>query len=155
MTDALKPDSGETAFTVPSGQDVTLFETRLDADGPAGRTLRLSFVAPAIARDGGTVGFDAAARDMAHLCQTVALPRLRDQGADQVVIALSPLAKQRPRPPSSSKPSAPSGAPVSGRPSDGGTKCGPWRRNPAHLCDFHVTKTWDCQLCACIWWWLG
>lgn len=89
MTDALKPDSGETAFTVPSGQDVTLFETRLDADGPAGRTLRLSFVAPAIARDGGTVGFDAAARDMAHLCQTVALPRLRDQGADQVVIALS------------------------------------------------------------------
>lgn len=80
----------EGALPVPSGQLVHLSDRRIDADGPSGRTLRLGFVAPAIARDTGSVGFDAAATDMAHLCETVALAELSDDALpDQIVISMA------------------------------------------------------------------
>jgi hypothetical protein len=50
----------------------------------------LRFIAPSIARDGGTVGFDAAQADMDWLCRTHALPLLHLPAAraDSVVVAL-------------------------------------------------------------------
>ncbi|MDZ4137160.1 MAG: DUF6497 family protein [Paracoccaceae bacterium] len=76
---------------VPSGQLVTLVDVIPNDSGPDGLTLRFRFLAPAIARTGGTVGFDAAVADMQHLCETYALPRALDFApqARQIVISLS------------------------------------------------------------------
>ena len=76
---------------VPSGQSVTLQDVVQDAPGPEGLTLRFRFVAPAIAREGGTVDMEQALVDMEHLCQTYALPRLSNTGPRpaQVVVSLS------------------------------------------------------------------
>lgn len=85
------PVQGQSSIDVPSGQPITLIETVWDAPGPTGLTLRFRFLAPQIARDGGTVDFEAAARDMDHLCETFALPRLSEMGQRpaQIVISLS------------------------------------------------------------------
>jgi Family of unknown function (DUF6497) len=79
------------AIAVPSGQTVTLIETVQDAAGPSGLTWRFRFLAPAIARDGGSVDADEALDDMAFLCDSYALPRLPDMGPEvqQVVISLA------------------------------------------------------------------
>lgn len=61
---------------VPSGQDVRLQETIWNVPGPDGLVTRFRFVAPAIARDGGTVDFAAASADIQHLCQTYVLDRV-------------------------------------------------------------------------------
>lgn len=81
---------------VPSGQPVTLAEVLLDdAPGQAGQAgsiwARFRFVAPEIARETGTVSYDAAAPDMDHLCETQALPYLAEHRitAAKVVISLS------------------------------------------------------------------
>jgi hypothetical protein len=77
---------------VPSGQAVTLLDVIRDAPGDEGLTVRFRFVAPAIARDGGTVGFAAAEADMQHLCDTYALPRVltvTGPRPERIVIALS------------------------------------------------------------------
>jgi hypothetical protein len=76
---------------VPSGQSVTLLDVIPNAPGPAGLTLRFRFVAPAISREGGSVDYETAAADMAHLCLTYALPRIPDFGPvpQQVVISFS------------------------------------------------------------------
>ena len=79
---------------LPSGQQVVLQDVVRDAPGPDGLTYRFRFIAPAIAREGGTVDVDPAMTDMAHLCETYALPRLAGGGPmpAQVVISLSDLA---------------------------------------------------------------
>jgi hypothetical protein len=79
------------AIVVPSGQAVQFLDVVTDAPGPDGPTARFRFLAPAIAREGGTVDFDTAAADMLHLCETVVLPLLADAGQtpSQVVISLS------------------------------------------------------------------
>lgn len=76
---------------VPSGQAVSLLDVILNAPGPDGLTARFRFVAPAIARDTGTVDFQTASADMQHLCRSFALPRLSDIGPKprQIVISLS------------------------------------------------------------------
>lgn len=76
---------------VPSGQPVTLMDVVMSAPGPDGLTARFRFLAPAIARDTGTVDFDTASLDMQHLCQTYALARIANTGPQpsQVVISLS------------------------------------------------------------------
>lgn len=88
--------AAETAVVVavPSGQSVTLLDVIRDAPGPGGTALRFRFVAPAIARAGGTVNFDTAISDMLHLCQNYALPRLAEFGPapGQVIISLSDVA---------------------------------------------------------------
>jgi len=79
------------AVAVPSGQAVTFLDVVLNAPGPEGMATRFRFVAPAIAKDGGSVDFDTAAADMAHLCQNFALPKLAELGPTpaQVIISLS------------------------------------------------------------------
>lgn len=76
---------------VPSGQRVVLQDVVRDAAGPNGLTYRFLFVAPAIARVGGSIDVDQAMADMQHLCDTYALPRLATGGPvpAQVVISLS------------------------------------------------------------------
>lgn len=85
------PALSEDIIAVPSGQAVTFLESVLSAPGPEGLTQRFRFLAPAIAREGGTVAPEVALDDMAFLCETFALPRLPNQGpvAQQVVISLS------------------------------------------------------------------
>ena len=76
---------------VPSGQDVTYLDMIANQPGTAGLTYRFRFVAPAIAREGGTVAAEDAAPDMDFLCVSYALPRLAVIGPEpaQVVISLS------------------------------------------------------------------
>lgn len=83
--------AGEEAIPVPSGQTVTFIEMIHDAPGPEGLTYRFRFLAPAIARLGGSVDDEAAFDDMAALCQTFALPRIASTGPlpSQIVISLS------------------------------------------------------------------
>lgn len=87
------PPTGEEGLVVPvpSGQEVTLIDVIAGAEGPSGLALRFRFLAPAIAAQGGSVGFETAAADMAHLCQTFALPRVALSGPvpDQIIISLS------------------------------------------------------------------
>lgn len=79
---------------VPSGQAVLLQDVVQDAPGPQGLTVRFRFVAPAIARAGGTVAPEDAFVDMEYLCRTYAMPRLSNTGPvpAQVVISLSDMA---------------------------------------------------------------
>lgn len=82
---------GDTPIPVPSGQAVTLQDVIWNVPGPEGLTLRFRFIAPQIARDSGTVGYDIAAADMQHLCQAYALPRISEFGPHpaQIIISLS------------------------------------------------------------------
>jgi hypothetical protein len=77
-------------IAVPSGQTVTLQEVIWNEPGPAGLTIRFRFVAPAIAPGGG-IDFATAAADMAHLCESYALPRIAAAGPApaQVIISLA------------------------------------------------------------------
>lgn len=76
---------------VPSGQEVRFLDAIHGEPGPEGLTARFRFIAPAIARDGGTVGVEAAQEDMAALCSSYALPRIAGTGPQpaQIIIALA------------------------------------------------------------------
>lgn len=94
MTDPVATDAGPAEpelIPVPSGQPVTLQDVIWNAPGPEGLAVRFRFVAPQIARDGGSVAYEAAAEDIVHLCQSYALPRLTDFGPQptQIIISLS------------------------------------------------------------------
>lgn len=65
------------ALEVPSGQPVELYEVLIDEVG-ADTWLRFRFLAPEIARNGGSVDFAQAEPDLEHLCQAVALPYLAE-----------------------------------------------------------------------------
>lgn len=84
------PALAQEGIDVPSGQPVTYLDTITDAPGPEGLTARFRFVAPQIAREGGTMPFEMAAGDMDYLCETYALPRLPAIGPEvvQVIITL-------------------------------------------------------------------
>ena len=77
-------------MSVPSGQTVTLQEVLLD-DAPGELWVRFRFLAPEIARDGGSVVSDAASADMEYLCQDLAVPYLADHDIEpaRVVISLA------------------------------------------------------------------
>lgn len=79
------------AVTLPSGQVVTLIDVVWNAPGPEGLAARFRFLAPAIAREGGTVGFEDASADMAWLCENFALSRIATLGPApaQIIISLS------------------------------------------------------------------
>ena len=66
---------------VPSGQDVSLLETVSNVPGNNGPALRFRFLAPAIARDDGTIDADTAASDMDYLCNDFALKHLPEGGS--------------------------------------------------------------------------
>jgi hypothetical protein len=78
-------------ITVPSGQRVTLLQVLSDTAGPMGLTLRFRFLAPGVAREGGEVDPETAAKDMDALCQDYALPRVSNMGPQpaQIVISMS------------------------------------------------------------------
>ncbi|EEW25137.1 DUF6497 family protein [Rhodobacter ferrooxidans] len=81
-------------IAVPSGQLVTLQDVILNAPGTAGTTLRFRFLAPQIARNGGSIPPGTATEDMRVLCESFALPWLADLGPlpEQIVISLSDTA---------------------------------------------------------------
>lgn len=60
------------ALVVPSGQAVTLHDVILDMPSPDAAIYRFRYLAPAIARTGGTMDFEASIGDMQHLCDTYA-----------------------------------------------------------------------------------
>lgn len=76
-------------IVLPSGQVVTLVETLDHAAGPDGPALRFRFLAPAIARNGGTIPAEVAQDDMLALCEGYALPRLTEPLPSQIIISLS------------------------------------------------------------------
>lgn len=92
QADAAPPVSGEgIAVVVPSGQSVTFLDVVMNAPGPEGLAARFRFLAPAIARKGGTVDYATASADMADLCQSFALPRIANLGPmpSQIIISFS------------------------------------------------------------------
>jgi hypothetical protein len=78
------------AFDMPSGQPADLQEVLLD-EVTGESWVRFRFVAPQIARDGGTVTYEAAAEDMVFLCTHLALPYLTEYSlaADVIVISFA------------------------------------------------------------------
>lgn len=76
---------------VPSGQEVRFLDVIHGEQGPQGLTTRFRFVAPAIARDGGTVGPEAAQEDMAALCSGFAMQRIAKSGPQpaQIIIVFA------------------------------------------------------------------
>lgn len=88
---AMGTDMTQAKIEVPSGQEITFQEVIMDASGPQGLTARFRFLAPSIARDGGTIGIDAASVDMEALCRNFAVPALATSGdaPAQVIITLS------------------------------------------------------------------
>lgn len=84
------PGAGE-PVPVPSGQQVFFLDTVQSAPGPEGLTIRFRFVAPAIAREGGTVGPEAAQADMEALCNDFAVPLLPLGGPApaQIIVSLA------------------------------------------------------------------
>ena len=81
------------AITVPSGQAVTLLDVIEDTQGPSGLTVRFRFLAPGVAKAGGTVSAEVAGRDMDALCQDYALPRIASTGPQpaQIVISMADM----------------------------------------------------------------
>ena len=78
------------ALDLPSGQSVELHEVIVEGTG-AQSIARFRFIAPSIARDGGTVRFTDAELDMARLCEIVALPYITENAvpAQTAIISLS------------------------------------------------------------------
>jgi Family of unknown function (DUF6497) len=87
---------------VPSGQKVTLLDVITNVPGPEGLATRFRFLAPGIAREGGTVDPETAAADMDFLCQAYALAKIADMGPQpgQIIISMSdvdvPFGETRP-----------------------------------------------------------
>lgn len=79
------------AIALPSGQVVTLLDVITNVPGSDGLATRFRFLAPAVARDGGTVDADLAGADMDWLCQNFALDRLSNIGPqpEQIIISLA------------------------------------------------------------------
>ena len=77
--------------TVPSGQPVEFVDLVKEANGTPDSIFRYRFVAPQIARDGGTIGIDAALEDIDALCKSFVLPQLEADAEmpERVVISLS------------------------------------------------------------------
>lgn len=79
---------------VPSGQRVELYEVIWNDPGESGMAVRFRFIAPQIARDGGTIAPEVALADMDHLCRAHALPevdRIADPRPDEIIISLSDM----------------------------------------------------------------
>ncbi|MEY8842577.1 DUF6497 family protein [Cribrihabitans sp. XS_ASV171] len=73
---------------VPSGQNVHLHEILLD-ENPGELWLRLRLIAPAIGMGDDGYGYDAAARDMDHLCQILAVPYARQRELEPARVIIS------------------------------------------------------------------
>ena len=76
------------AIDVPSGQPVDLQEVLVEDMGSE-TWVRFRFVAPDIAREGGSVGFKTATSDMAFLCEGLALKYLAEYALTAQVVVIS------------------------------------------------------------------
>lgn len=78
-------------FAVPSGQGVTLHDVIVDPAPGDLAIYRFRFLAPAIAKVGGTMDFEASIADMQHLCDSYAIQQIMPPMpvAMQVVIAFA------------------------------------------------------------------
>ena len=76
------------AIDVPSGQPVELQEVLVDSMG-AETWLRFRFIAPQIARDGGSITYEEAEPDMAWLCEALALPYIAEYALEGQIIVIS------------------------------------------------------------------
>lgn len=78
------------AAEVPSGQPVELQEVLIGDLGDE-TWLRFRFIAPRISREEGAIDYEAAAEDMAHLCQSLALTYMEDFDlkGDVIVVSLA------------------------------------------------------------------
>lgn len=76
------------AVTLPSGQDVTLMEERVERDP---NVLRLRYLAPAIGSAFTRPAFEKLTEDLDHLCQTVGIPAVAKSELDapQIIVSLS------------------------------------------------------------------
>jgi hypothetical protein len=92
LTLALGTATVAQAQDVPSGQPVTLTEV-LTEDLHGQAYVRFRFLTPAIARDGGSVDAETAETDGFSLCETMALPYIKeyDLEADQIVVSFSDI----------------------------------------------------------------
>jgi hypothetical protein len=83
---------GVTTFAVPSGQPISLQDVFWE-EGES-LLLRVRFTAPQIARDGGTIDYETAAKDMLYLCETFVKPQVEQSAdkPDQIIISLSDVA---------------------------------------------------------------
>ncbi len=90
MSGAVEPSDTQ-MFTVPSGQPVTLQDIFWEEGDSL--VLRVRFLTPQIAREGGTVNYDTAAKDMLHLCDAVVRPQVEasDEKPDQIMISFSDI----------------------------------------------------------------
>jgi hypothetical protein len=81
------PPSGGETVTLPSGRTVTLLDVITNAPGVDGAAARFRFIAPGL-RAGEA---EAWSDDMLALCETYALPRVRDNvpAPQQIIISLS------------------------------------------------------------------
>jgi len=79
---------GEDALTLPSGQEVTLMEMRIE-EGPD--VLRLRYLAPALGSPMTRPSFDKLTEDLEYLCAEKGLPEVQAQGltAPQIVVSFS------------------------------------------------------------------
>lgn len=78
------------ALEVPSGQPVALQEVLVEELGEE-TWLRFRFIAPDISRAGADIGYEAAAGDMIHLCEMLALPYMAEYAlkGDVIVVSLA------------------------------------------------------------------
>lgn len=78
------------AAEVPSGQPVALQEVLIDDLGDE-TWLRFRFIAPQISREAGSIAYDVAAEDMAHLCRSLVLTYMEDFDlkGDVIVVSLA------------------------------------------------------------------
>jgi len=81
------------AISLPSGQVVTLLDVITNVPGSDGLASRFRFLAPAIARAGGTVDADTASTDMDWVCTNFALGHISNIGPQpgQVIISFSDM----------------------------------------------------------------
>lgn len=82
--------AGAQTVALPSGQEVTLLEVLANSPGSEGLAMRYRFLAPQVARQGGTVDADAAGQDMQWLCDHYAVPRLPATGPrpEEIIISM-------------------------------------------------------------------
>jgi hypothetical protein len=79
------------AIAVPSGQSVALLDIIWNSQGPDGPAPRFRFVAPAIAKYGGTVSYEATEADLVDLCQSYVIGALvqKDVVAPLVLVSIA------------------------------------------------------------------
>ena len=83
----------ELVLDVPSGQPVDMHEVLTDRVGDE-VWVRFRFLAPWIARSGGSIGFAEAEPDLEHLCKAVALPYLAEHALAADIVSITLLDRE-------------------------------------------------------------